>query len=82
MSACKIARILQTKVAKALDTSGVRQDILDGSCEVFHLKTLQKIQKGMIKLEDAELAQESGGLESHNSETGYQGFYNVEKRQW
>ena len=82
LAACKVASILQTKVAKKLATSGVNQDIKDGSCAAKALAMLKDIQDGKASLGDAELADGTGGLTSHNSTENYEGYFKVQTRQW
>lgn len=76
--ACKIASILKTKVADAVQASGVRQDIKDESCGKQALAILKDLQEGKAVLADVPLATASGGLES----SAYAGTFKTGVRQW
>lgn len=80
--ACKIASILKTKVAQKLETSGVRQDIKDESCGKQAMQLLMDLQKGNAMLEDTPLVSQSGGLTDYNYANGYEGKFDIERKQW
>lgn len=82
LTACKIADILRVKVNKALTSSGVKQDIKDGSCGRLAIKSLKQLTTGEIELEDADLIQSGSGLESHNQINNFVPKFDRERRQW
>ena len=80
--ACRVAKILKVKVAERLQSSNVRQDILDGGCASKAMKLLKMIKDGLLDLGDATAVDTSGGMQSRNQVNSYLGQIDRESTQW
>ena len=83
MVACRIAKILATKVAVPQQGTGVRQDITNGDCMKFALMLLKDLQSGKAILGDAALISTDVGVNGFpKTDTDHCPQFQVGVEQW